>query len=285
MTILRGAIEAVTPVRVAGWIYSETRPVRDMTVLAMYEGRCVGAGEINIFRQDLADVGLGDGFLGFDFGIEVPKRGDEGRISVKLEGSDAVLLHAGSRVERADAINNVSLPVFRSTASLEWMRGRGWLEQVEIDFFKAIDSFGVYDRSLRVTKIGGKVSGTGASLLDPQQEAQTLFELLRMQPVNIREQRDASISDLAKQRATLAKISPEPVIALWSAKRSAFMVVEGSHHDDLPFDLGLGGAVEYAIGPDRLVMLDVRCRFGTKYEGELADLRTWVVAPDRAPAA
>ncbi len=96
--MLRGAIEGVTHDAIFGWLYSPEVPLRGRTVLAFLDGRCIGSGRIEVFRQDLKDARLGDGFCGFHFGLTYPGRAEPGRVVVKLEASDAVLLQSGSRV-------------------------------------------------------------------------------------------------------------------------------------------------------------------------------------------
>jgi hypothetical protein len=280
MTVLRGAIDFISPTRISGWIYSEYAPVTGLTALALLDGQCVGAGQVQVFRPDLAGAGLGDGQLGFDIQISIKQRGDEGRVLIKLDGSDAVLLQSTSRVERADAGTGAALPSFRSMASLEWMRGRGWLEQTEIDLFKSVEQFGVYDRSLRLSKVAEKLAGT--PLMDAQAEAKQLLELLRLKRIELRERRLESLQALVRERREMLAGSPEPVIALWGQTRSVIMVVEGSHRDGLPADHGLEGAIDYAVGPDRLLLLDLRCRFAPRYMDQTEEVRAYLVAADKA---
>jgi hypothetical protein len=278
MTILRGAIDFISPTRICGWMYSEKASVTGMTALALLDGQCVGAGEVQVFRPDLAQAGLADGNLGFDIQISVKQRGDEARVAIKLEGSDAVLLQPAARVERAEAGNGAALPSFRSMASLDWMRARGWLEQTEIDLFKGVEQFGVYDRSLRLSKVAEKLAG--APLLDPQAEAKQMLELLRLKRVDLRERRMEGVPALLRERADLAASSPEPVVALWAPMRSVISVVEGSHRDGLPLDHGIDGAIDYAVGPDRLLLLDLRCRFAPRYQDQADELRVFFVGAD-----
>jgi hypothetical protein len=96
--MLRGAIEGVTHDAIFGWVYAAEVPLRGRTVLAFLDDRCIGSGKIEIFRQDLKNARLGDGYCGFHFGLTYPGRAEPGRVVVKLEGADAVLLQRGSRI-------------------------------------------------------------------------------------------------------------------------------------------------------------------------------------------
>ena len=96
--MIRGAIEVATPVLVSGWIYSKTGSLRDHLVLAFVDGRCVGTGKVEIFRKDLADAKLGDGYCGFHFPIMLQNGEDPGSVVLRLQDSDAALLQTRSRV-------------------------------------------------------------------------------------------------------------------------------------------------------------------------------------------
>lgn len=96
--MIRGAIEVATPTLVSGWIYCKVASLRDQLVLAFVGTRCVGSGRVEIYRKDLVDAKLGDGYSGFHFPIVL--QGDEqpGGVVVKLQDSDVALLQAKSRV-------------------------------------------------------------------------------------------------------------------------------------------------------------------------------------------
>src|ERR1051325_3617083 len=96
--MLRGAIDLTTPDMIGGWIYSDAFGVRSLPVLAFLDDICVGAGKVTEFRRDLAEAGLGDGYLGFKFRISVNSPDDVRRVVVKLEGIDALLLQSGTRI-------------------------------------------------------------------------------------------------------------------------------------------------------------------------------------------
>lgn len=96
--MIRGAIEVATPALVSGWIYCKAESLRDQLVLAFVSGRCVGTGKVEIFRKDLLDAKLGDGYCGFHFPIQLQDGESPGSIVVKLQNSDACLLQAKSKV-------------------------------------------------------------------------------------------------------------------------------------------------------------------------------------------
>jgi hypothetical protein len=258
--MLRGAIDFTSSSKIGGWIYADVGQVQGRTILAFLDGRCVGAGLIDRFRQDLADAGLGDGYLGFNFGITVTNAQDVERVVVKLEGSDLALVQPSARIERASATVRGKASLLQSPAKIEWMRTRGWLEQAEFDFLKSLSQIGVYDLSLRHSKSTEKALGT--PLLDPVQAAQRMLGLISFEEVDLVTQEITAFSDLVNA-AALSQL-PDPVAALWSAKRESVLVVEGSNNDTTtPLDAALQGAIEYPCGPDRLLFLDLRCRFGT----------------------
>jgi hypothetical protein len=262
--MLRGAIDHTTPNTVSGWIYSAVKPVRGETVLAFVDGVCIGAGKVERFRQDLLDAGLDDGHLGFHFGITPLQPRDVTRAYVTLEGSNFVVLQPGAHVGGAEANRPVTPRPTRSLPSLEWMREHGWLEQSDFDFLKILNQFGVFDQMLRPTK---KAAAAGVESLDPAVEAKNHLELLLMQHVTLTKKTFAGFAALAAETGSLAAGLAEPVVAIWAEKKGSFLLVEDSHNEDAGQELdGLTGAVEYAYGPDRLLFLDLRSRFGVKNE-------------------
>lgn len=96
--MIRGAIEIVQDKLIAGWIYARVGSLRDQLVLAMSGPRCVGSGQVDIFRRDLLDADLGDGYCGFHFPIELLPGEHPASVVIKLADSDAVLIQNGSRV-------------------------------------------------------------------------------------------------------------------------------------------------------------------------------------------
>jgi hypothetical protein len=94
--MIRGAIEVATPALVSGWIYCKAESLRDQLVLAFVGARCVGAGKVEIFRKDLLDAKLGDGYCGFHFPIQLQAGETAGAVVIKLQNSDAALIQAKS---------------------------------------------------------------------------------------------------------------------------------------------------------------------------------------------
>ncbi|MBD0272370.1 MAG: hypothetical protein ICV73_10620 [Acetobacteraceae bacterium] len=99
--MIRGAIEWAGEGVIRGWIFSPEVGLRGRTLLAFLDGQCVGAGEISVFREDIRDAGLGDGFAGFEFGISLEDEADAPRVVVALDWCDAVLMQKAARVATA----------------------------------------------------------------------------------------------------------------------------------------------------------------------------------------
>ncbi|MEJ0048442.1 MAG: hypothetical protein WDN04_21760 [Rhodospirillales bacterium] len=142
--MIRGAIEVAQKNRVAGWIYSSADSVRDKLILAFVGGRCVGSGKVDRFRKDLLEAKLGDGYCGFEFPIKLNEGEKLGAVVVKLQSSDAALIQRDSVLTGPhDEDEAADLPDLGaiSPASVAWMQDRGWLEQHEYDFLKAVTEF------------------------------------------------------------------------------------------------------------------------------------------------
>ena len=150
-TMIRGAIDSVTPSEISGWLYGGELNLRGRRVLAYFEQICIGAGEVKEFRQDLADAGLGDGFHGFRFDITAPDKSRLGSIVVRLDGDDATILQKDSRVigrfDPPEISSRVGAILDRGP-TLQWMRTRGWLDQSQYDFLWYLDQLGAYNRML-----------------------------------------------------------------------------------------------------------------------------------------
>jgi hypothetical protein len=256
--MIRGAIDYTSSDRIGGWIYSPENQVRGKTVLAFVDNACVGAGSIDQFREDLAKAGLGDGFIGFNFGITPAKEEDLGKLIVKIEGSDFALLQANSFVA-SPAAAAPSGAADRSIASIEWMRSQGWLDQPEYDFLKFLRQSGIYDRSLRRPRTATTLGG----LDEPDVAAANLFSLLSQKPVQPVTSTFSDAEDFAVRRTELLSALAEPIVAIWGANAGELLVVEGSHIEAPDKVRSLTGGIAHSFGPDRLLFIDLRCDFGS----------------------
>ncbi len=108
--MIRGAIEIAEPARVVGWIVSSATSLRGQTVLAFSGVQCVGAGAVNVFRQDLLMADLRDGHAGFDFPIALSSDQDIASVVIRLEHCDAAILQAGCEVVLAEPVRVLNRP-------------------------------------------------------------------------------------------------------------------------------------------------------------------------------
>ena len=253
--MLRGAIELVSDERIDGWLYSDVGEVFDRTVLAYVDDRCVGSGRIGILRNDLKAAGLADGRLGFSFPIAAAGGSDLQRVIVKLEGSDFFMLQDRATIAKAELFQAPVADIGR----LDWMRGRGMLAPAEAAFLKYIQQLGVFDYPLVQPKTAGSVGPTHA---DPLKTAQGFLDLLLLRGCEFREIRLAAVSNFEDlPTRVLAKGGrPLSIVAIWSAAAVKIGVVEGSQIGRRKDDRSLQGAIDYCIGPDRLLFVDLRAK-------------------------
>lgn len=262
--MLRGAIESVSRNRTYGWIWSPDASLRGRTVLAFLDEACIGGGKIDGFRKDLKDAGLGDGYAGFNFDLTYPNPADAPRVTVKLEGSDFVLVQAGSRLGLPQGEAGAAWPTELST--LRWMCTRGWLSQSDFDFLRFLRQLGVYERSLVVPPAGEVVQERAPQvILDPAETAASMLALTRFDEVVVKREALASLRDwrrLAEQQHP--KGGPGAVFGLWAPKRARLAVIEGSHTSppEPVEQTRLPTGTEYGLGPDRLLFLDARIVLG-----------------------
>jgi hypothetical protein len=268
---------------VSGWIYADKEAVRDGLVLAFAGTECVGAGRVEIFRQDLFDAGLGDGFLGYSFPIKLHGSLDVGSVYVRLDSDEALFIHKDSVLIGRD--RHAGLVVAQSQLAqatvwqaklTQWLFDNGRLEQTEFDFLRAVRQLGAYVRTLREGKPFTKADRTR---IPPAEAAEKAMTLLHMSDVRLIEVRIASLSDLTLGNIGLPSGQAEPIVALWSEQRVRLGVVEGSQTDGS----GLGalpecpdGAIDMTFGGDQLVFLDLRCSFGPKSAAPIGGITVFV---------
>jgi hypothetical protein len=274
--VLKGAIDHVKAGEIGGWIYSESKPLRDCKVLAFLNDACIGGGLVDMFREDLAEAGLGDGYVGFKFPVTLSSPADFPVVVVKLEGSDALIVQRSARLVDRESIVLPTALTLRTAASVEWMRVRGWLEQPEYDFLRLMQRFGVYDLNLRDGKPEDTRNGSG--LRDPLEASKEMFDLLCTMDSNVTAETffgpEVQLGELVKN---YRRGAIEPIVSLWSPQAGVISVVEGSNQDadTAPSQNNADGAVDYKVGPDRLLFLDLRCRLQAQLAGQV---RSYTIA-------
>jgi len=253
--MIRGSIEVVTSDSVQGWIYTEDQRVREKLLLAFWADKCVGSGKVNVFRSDLANAGLGDGYLGFRFPISVQEEAVSA-VVIRLEGSDAVLLQPGAQVQTRGASTGLDRATLNARlAALKWSLKHCRITQGDFDFLRILWSFGVYERSL------SRHTGNGHPERDtPLSVAAELVESYLGVDCQV-----STVEGLtaASFRAELAKIARNPqlapIVALSSKVRAVVRVLEGSHVGDAGLPrIGGSQSVDYMASAENLIMLDSR---------------------------
>jgi hypothetical protein len=248
--MLRGAIELVNDERIDGWLYSDFGEVFDRTVLAFVGDHCVGSGRIGIAREDLKAAGLADGRLGFSFPIRVDDPGDLPRVIVKLESSDFSLLQSSATKGRSDLFQAPAA----APARLDWMRGRGMVSPAETAFLKYVQQLGAFDHSLVQPKAA---NGGETFVADPRSSAQDFLELLLLREAELVEtELSAACFDEIGMAVLAEGGEPLSIVALWSAAPLTIAIVEGSQTDRRRSG-SFHGAIEYRLGPDRLLFVDL----------------------------
>ncbi len=281
--MIRGAVEQVSSSAVSGWIYAGEDSVNGKLILAFVGKECVGAGRVEIFRQDLFDAGLGDGFLGYSFPIKLHSSADAGSVLIRLDSDEAFFIYKASIVigddqlgELRAAQSQLAQAVLWQARLTQWLFDNGRLEQTEFDFLRAVRQLGAYVRTLREGKPFAKAERIRIA---PAEAAEKAMTLLQMSGVRMIERHVASLSDLTPANIGLPSGSAESIVALWSEHRVRLGVVEGSHTDGS----GLGalpecpdGAIDMTFGGDQLLFLDLRCSFGPQSAAPLGGITVFV---------
>jgi hypothetical protein len=117
----------------------------------------------------------------------------------------------------------------------------------------------------------------GGGLRDPLAAAKEMFDLLCTQDSKVMTEALGPEVPLEKLVKSFLHGSIEPIIALWSPQPGVVSVVEGSNQDahSVAARANVDGAVDYKVGPDRLLFLDLRCRMKAQSGSQV---RSYVIA-------
>jgi hypothetical protein len=247
--MIRGHVDFVSRTRIEGWLYSERLALAGARVLAFEDRECVGAGRIDVFRDDLHRAGLGDGIAGFSFFIQLKPEHDPRAVHVQLEGSDLVLRQEGSIITPPAAAGDPRRGQ-REVQTLSWMLGCGWLTQGQYDALRLLGQFGAYRQSLRGANAPEQRLSVVGALLQLHAQMDVVPEVYE----------ELWGEDLPPLGAILEERFPgvAPVIALWAPWTNTLNFREASH-------LG-GGAddysgIDYDFGDDVLLWLNLNGGF------------------------
>ncbi len=96
--MIRGAIEIANRSVVSGWLYCKHFSLNGELAHAFVGSQHVGSGRIDLFRQDIKDAGLGDGFSGFYFPIALLENEAPESVIVRLDECDMLLVQDSAAV-------------------------------------------------------------------------------------------------------------------------------------------------------------------------------------------
>jgi uncharacterized Fe-S cluster-containing radical SAM superfamily protein len=88
--VLDGHVDYVAPHQVLGWVWDSATPGRRLNVVALKDAKIVSAMVANLYRQDLAQAGIGDGHYAFDLRFssdapcEIAVQTQEGQYKIPL---------------------------------------------------------------------------------------------------------------------------------------------------------------------------------------------------------
>ena len=114
--MIRGALETASRSNVSGWLYSKAFNLHGQLLLAFAGKRHVGSGRIELFRKDILEAGLGDGYSGFYFPVDLRPSEHPESITIRLEACDLALLHPASVILPAERV--VAKPPVRTMGTV-----------------------------------------------------------------------------------------------------------------------------------------------------------------------
>ncbi|WP_152044601.1 hypothetical protein [Aureimonas psammosilenae] len=256
--MIHGHIDFVSRARVEGWIASRRVALTGARVLAFVDETCIGGGTVDLFRQDLADAGFGEGKVGFRFPIAPEPWHDTRVLDVRLEGGSLILKQARTCLVSRESVGEDRRRQGRDAASLGWMLARGWIAQTQHDALRTLSEFGVREQRLHFR---APASDTAARCEEAALAAAEILEMHMLQPVELEIREGLRPADLEPLRRELRDAFPHvpPVIGFWAKGETRVQVVEGAHLPGAP--LAPGGGLEYSFGGAQLLMLDLDGRY------------------------
>ena len=224
--MLIGAIEAITAEDVSGWIYSPLTDLHGTLALAFVDGECVGSGRVENFRPDLVSAGLSHGKFGFHFPVALHEEAAAGRLVVRPEGCEAIIIQRGSKVvgepRAEEALVGGSLPAAETTA---WLRMRQAISKDEFDFLNTLNDFGIAAWPLQDADLD---TGGGAAARD--RAALNIVQLCCMAGLQVDRADFANGGELADAlNDETNPISRAGLLVFHADRPLTLTIVEGSH--------------------------------------------------------
>lgn len=208
---LEGFIDEYDTGRLRGWVFDRANPLRPVSILVFLEDRFIGRHVADHYRPDLAELGKGDGRLGFDVDIsafyEILPGGSRG-LKVYSENPEGWMIPLGQHLR----------PSFRKKIA-RFLRGSqaaalGWLPSTTEEFVSHLVRSPPYPKKVfDIATIAGK------KMPDPFSAEYTLLaiEFLRREAVALGEampkdkenwrQHDAQLRAVESQLTHLTKLA------------------------------------------------------------------------------
>lgn len=283
--MLRGHIDLASRSMVQGWIWTDVGSLRDHLVLAFIGKECVGQGAVGIFRQDLADAGLGDGWSGFSVSVQLAPHQDFRAIVIRLDDSDMYLLPT-PEILRERLVDDIWLSHPQpSPTELAWLRAKGWVSERLYNQLRLFSTFGVLEFSLREGSPVRFEDLPTSHLTEPVEalfdhiikdhHSLTVVELLKIDQV----------SDEIEEFRRAFPLTP-PVLGFWTAERLTISVVEGSYYrrsdiSSVKSERGIVLGVEYSASEDTILVLNADSIFELTTSTHVPD-RSYLIVPNKA---
>lgn len=223
--MLKGHIDSIEDDHVSGWIYSRERPLTGERVLAFCGEKCIGAAEVEIYRDDLYKAGLGDGRLGFQIFFDSAAPINPKNIHVRMEGSDFSLITKDFwKTSSSLQSNRCGLFSQFEIDRVDWMASLGWLTQSQYALTKSINRMGVYQRMFSRADI----QNSSLDELVREAYADCLSIMLQVSKKNIHSK---IYAETFSGDFEMLKTLPFEVIAVYGANFSC-KLHEGRHRTD-----------------------------------------------------
>lgn len=269
--MFRGHIDLATRNRVEGWLHCKCQALRDYPVLAFIGAECVGEGVIDVFRGDLVDANLGDGWSGFSFAVQLTDSQNPADIVVRLADTDAYILQRLYLLRERICDHAMTGP-FPAPRDLNWMLAKGWLSDANYQKLRVLSAFGV--SRMPIADVPTASAGVNVKELLVNGLSEVFDALVggqhQLDVLAFGSEQDLRVS-IAKHRRQFPK-SP-PVWAFWASRGLSISIVEASYYQldglaEMHSEQIHGRGTEYSLTNDSALLMNVDSKFGFRSIGE-----------------
>jgi hypothetical protein len=238
--MIKGNIDFISQSSVRGWIHIPSLSYTGIEIGAYVKNHCVGRGLVDVYRQDLAEIGLGNGWSGFDFKINVFNRSDLLVLDIRIDNCDFVLLPSSNLLLPFNKKSRIELINLRDDTL--WLRANGILSEYQFNIIRILWKFGVCNIKLKIFDLYREsilsndidlIQSSFQILID----SNTITLLNKVFEFFTRKKNEVNCLHISSQvewnividALRLDSLGSPPIVAIWSIESFFLQVLESTH--------------------------------------------------------